>query len=106
MPRNLFPLLGQLLPCILLILMGWGLGDLSRFFSNPARVGLVAVMLITGIASSVMWFELHPLRKGTSAIGSLATAYFSVVTNIDKSFHRVPARRSMPPSMKCVLPVI
>jgi len=37
MPRNLFPLLGQLLPCILLILMGWGLGDLSRFFCKPGE---------------------------------------------------------------------
>jgi hypothetical protein len=69
MPRNLFLLFGQLLPCILLILLGWGFGDLSRLFSNPARLGLIAAVLIGGIASSVMGFELHPLRKGTSAIG-------------------------------------
>ena len=69
MLRILVLLCGQLLFCILLILLGWGLGDLSTFFSNPARGGLVAVAVIGSLASAVLGFELHPLRKGTSAIG-------------------------------------
>jgi protein-S-isoprenylcysteine O-methyltransferase Ste14 len=69
MPRILFLLLGQFLSCILLMQLGWGFDDVSQFFSNPARVGLVAVALIGALASAVLGFELHPLRKGTSAIG-------------------------------------
>lgn len=67
--RRFCLLLGQVLACVGLILMGWGFSGLPDFLSDGARAGLVAVAVLSGIASAALGLELHPLRKGTAAVG-------------------------------------
>lgn len=61
--------MGQFLPFILLILLGWGFDDVSTFFASWARIGLISVALAGVLAIAFLGLELHPLRKGTSALG-------------------------------------
>jgi protein-S-isoprenylcysteine O-methyltransferase Ste14 len=54
---------------LLLMLAGWGLGDLRAFFGDPARMGFVALGLL-GAGAAVAWgVEMQPLRKGLLPTG-------------------------------------
>lgn len=60
----------QILPGVLLILLGWGFDDLSGFVSNPARPGLI-VLLVSGVVAAVLLkLDLRPLRKGSTPVGN------------------------------------
>ena len=60
----------QILPGVLLILVGWGLDDMSGFVSNRARGGLL-VLGFGGAVCAVRWgLELQPLRKGLMPPGN------------------------------------
>jgi protein-S-isoprenylcysteine O-methyltransferase Ste14 len=59
-----FILTVQLLPGILLILLGWGFDDLTAFFLNPARLGLAAVVLVGAVTAVVFRLDSRPLRRG------------------------------------------
>jgi protein-S-isoprenylcysteine O-methyltransferase Ste14 len=59
----------QILPGVLLILLGWGFDDVSGFVSNRARGGLLVVGL-AGVVCAVRWgLELQPLRRGLMPAG-------------------------------------
>jgi protein-S-isoprenylcysteine O-methyltransferase Ste14 len=70
MPRASFILIVQLLPGLLLLAFGWGFDDLSTFFFNPARGGLVVLILAAGIAALFLEFDLQPLRRGSEPVGN------------------------------------
>jgi protein-S-isoprenylcysteine O-methyltransferase Ste14 len=55
----------QLVPGILLMLLGWGFNDLLEFFRNPARLGLVVLVLGGALVGGWWGLDFHPLRKGT-----------------------------------------
>lgn len=60
----------QILPGVLLILLGWGFDDMSGFVSNPARGGLL-VLGFGGAVCAVGWgLELQPLRRGLMPAGN------------------------------------
>jgi protein-S-isoprenylcysteine O-methyltransferase Ste14 len=69
MLRAIFILALQLLPSLLLVAFGWGLDDLSTFFLNPARGGLVALILAAGIAALFLGLDLQPIRIGSEPVG-------------------------------------
>lgn len=52
-----------------LILLGWGFDDLSGFFRNPARSGLVAVVLSGAVASIFLNLDFRALRRGAAPVG-------------------------------------
>ncbi len=54
---------------LLTMLAGWGLAALPAFFSNPARTGLVAVMIFAALCAFLLDIDLNPFRKGHSALG-------------------------------------
>jgi protein-S-isoprenylcysteine O-methyltransferase Ste14 len=56
----------QVLPCTLLILLGWGFGDLPAFFLDPARAALVAISFAGAVAAVTLKLDLNPLRKGAA----------------------------------------
>ena len=70
MLRSGFILFVQLMPGILLVMLGWGLDDWPALFLNPARGGLAAVAL-AGVAA-VLFFrlDLRPLRRGSTPAGN------------------------------------
>jgi protein-S-isoprenylcysteine O-methyltransferase Ste14 len=70
MLRSVFVLVVQLLPCVFLILLGWGFDDLPAFVMNPARSGFAAIVLAAATAAIFLRIDLHPLRKGTAATGN------------------------------------
>jgi protein-S-isoprenylcysteine O-methyltransferase Ste14 len=65
MVRRLSALIVQLTPILLLLLAGWGRDDWREFFVNPARSGLIAVVVLGAAAALVLRLDLHPLRRGT-----------------------------------------
>ena len=69
MLRAIFILALQLLPSLLLVAFGWGFDDLSTFFLNPARGGLVALILAAGIAALFLGLDLQPIRIGSEPVG-------------------------------------
>jgi protein-S-isoprenylcysteine O-methyltransferase Ste14 len=52
-----------------LILLGWGFDDVSGFFRNPARSGLVVVVLGGAVAGIFFHLDFHPLRRGAAPVG-------------------------------------
>ncbi len=72
MLRSVFSLAIQLLPGVLLILFGWGFDDLPAFFANPARAALAALVVIAALAAVLLRLDLHPLRRGSSGVGTQA----------------------------------
>lgn len=58
----------SLLPPALILtvfmLLGWGVGDLPGFFSNPARTAIIAVVVCDLAAGTLLRIELNPFRKG------------------------------------------
>jgi protein-S-isoprenylcysteine O-methyltransferase Ste14 len=68
--RFAFILAVQIVPCILLVLIGWGFDDLPGFFLNPARVGLTVIALAAAVAVVGYSLDLHPLRKGSTPVGN------------------------------------
>jgi protein-S-isoprenylcysteine O-methyltransferase Ste14 len=70
MLRLSFILIIQLLPGILLVMLGWGFNDLSMFFMNPARSGLAIVILGGAITALFSGVNLQPLRRGTKPVGN------------------------------------
>jgi protein-S-isoprenylcysteine O-methyltransferase Ste14 len=70
MSRSGFILALQVLPGVLLVLLGWGFDDLSAILRNPAQAGLAAIAL-AGVAAAVFFrLDLHPLRRGSTPLGS------------------------------------
>jgi protein-S-isoprenylcysteine O-methyltransferase Ste14 len=69
MLRRCFTLVIQLTPILLLLLAGWGRDDWREFFGNPARAGLMAVIILGAAAVLLLRLDLHPLRRGTSEAG-------------------------------------
>ena len=68
--RSGFILGVQLLPGILLVLCGWGFGDLSSFVQNPARLGLAAITIAGVVAAALFGLDFSQLRRGRAALGS------------------------------------
>jgi protein-S-isoprenylcysteine O-methyltransferase len=60
----------QLLPGLLLLTFGWGFDDLSTFLLNPARGGLMALILAAAITGLFLGLDLQPLRKGSKPVGN------------------------------------
>jgi protein-S-isoprenylcysteine O-methyltransferase Ste14 len=58
----------QLTASIFLVMLGWGFGDFSTFFTNPARTGLAVLVLAGAIAALFLGLDLHPLRRGSQPI--------------------------------------
>ncbi len=52
-----------------LVFIGWGLDDLTGYFSNPARVGVIVVGVIATIYALVAIPDFDPLRKGRRPTG-------------------------------------
>lgn len=69
MLRSAFILVAQLLPAILLVLLGWGFNNLPAFFANPARSGLAALTLAAAISAVLLRIDPQPLRRGATPIG-------------------------------------
>ncbi len=63
MLQSAFILTVQVLPCILLVLWGWGFDNWQAFFENPARATLAAVALAGAVAAILMKLDSNPLRK-------------------------------------------
>jgi protein-S-isoprenylcysteine O-methyltransferase Ste14 len=70
MLQSAFLLVVQLLPGVLLILLGWGFGDMPAFFINPARSGFAAIVLAASVTAIFLRIDFHPLRKGSAATGN------------------------------------
>ena len=70
MLRSAFILAVQVLPAILLVLLGWGFDDLPAFFLNPARSGLAAVVLAGMTTTILLRVNFHPLRRGSTPVGN------------------------------------
>ncbi len=60
----------QLLPGVLLLLLGWGLNDAPGFFRNPARSGLVALALMAAAVATLLQLDVYPLRRGIAPVGN------------------------------------
>jgi len=60
----------QIVPCIFLVLLGWGVDDLRAFFLNPTRLGLGILALVAAFAAVILGLDLHPLRKGSTPVGN------------------------------------
>jgi protein-S-isoprenylcysteine O-methyltransferase Ste14 len=59
----------QLLPAILLVLLGWGFDNLPAFFANPARSALAALTLAAAISVVLLRIDSQPLRRGAASVG-------------------------------------
>jgi protein-S-isoprenylcysteine O-methyltransferase Ste14 len=60
----------QLVPCILLMLLGWGFDDWRGFLGNPARAGLVALIFAGALAVVAFGLDFDPVRRGSKPVGS------------------------------------
>ncbi len=58
---TLFP---QLLLTLAAILVGWGLDDFADFASEPARLALLAVIVVAYFAGVALGIDPNPFRKG------------------------------------------
>lgn len=65
-----FTLAIHLMPILLLLMAGWGWHDWRGFFGNPARAGLMAVIVLSGGLVLLLGLDLHPLRRGLSHSGN------------------------------------
>ena len=70
MLRSVFNVGGQVVPALLMILLGWGFDDVPQFFSNPARTGMAAVTLAATVAAVLFKLDIHPLRRGVTPAGN------------------------------------
>jgi protein-S-isoprenylcysteine O-methyltransferase Ste14 len=70
MLRSACTLAVQLLPGVLLLLLGWGLNDAPGFFRNPARSGLVALALMAAAVATLLQLDVYPLRRGIAPVGN------------------------------------
>lgn len=52
-----------------MVISGWGLGGWQEYFANPARTGVVALVLMAAIAIFILGLDLDPLRPGQSKLG-------------------------------------
>jgi len=69
MLRSGFVLVVQLMPAILLVMVGWGFDNLPALVLNPARGGLAAVALAGVAAVLLLDLDLRPLRTGSPPVG-------------------------------------
>jgi protein-S-isoprenylcysteine O-methyltransferase Ste14 len=69
MSRSASLLAAQLLPAILLVLLGWGFDSLPAFFANPARSGLAALTLAAATSAVLLRIDPQPLRRGATPVG-------------------------------------
>ncbi len=67
--KNAVSALGQLVMTLGLLFIGWGLRDLRSFFAHPARIGLVAVVVMSFAAVMAFSLPVQPFRKGKQPIG-------------------------------------
>jgi len=67
--RSALMLTGQVVPCVLLPLLGWGWDDWGGWFANPARLGLTVIIVGGVVAAVLMRVDVDPLRKGVTAVG-------------------------------------
>ena len=65
--RSSLALMLQAVPGVVLMGLGWGWRDLRAFLQDPARAGLLLVLLAAAAIASAMNLNLHPLRRGTAA---------------------------------------
>ncbi len=70
MVRPAVTLAVQLLPAILLVLLGWGLDDLPAFFANPARAAFAALVVAAALAAFLLRLDMDPLRRGATPAGT------------------------------------
>jgi protein-S-isoprenylcysteine O-methyltransferase Ste14 len=60
----------QLLPCLALILLGWGFDSLPAFFMSAPRAGLMVVTLTAASVAAYCKIDFNPLRKGAGPVGN------------------------------------
>ncbi len=68
MLRSALILTIQLLPCLGLILFGWGFDSLPAFLMSAPRAGLVVVTLTAATVAAYWKIDFNPLRKGTGTV--------------------------------------
>ncbi len=61
-------LLARLVLVLGLLFVGWGLDDLPSFFAHPARVGLLAALLLSHVAVLAFSMPFQPFRKGKQPV--------------------------------------
>jgi protein-S-isoprenylcysteine O-methyltransferase Ste14 len=69
MLRSALILAIQLLPCLGLILFGWGFDSLPAFFMCAPRVAIVVVALTAATVAAYFKIDFNPLRKGVGRVG-------------------------------------
>jgi len=68
--RSALILAVQVLPCLGLILFGWGFDSLPAFFMSAPRAGLVVVTLIAAMIAAYCKIDFNPFRKGLGTVGN------------------------------------
>jgi protein-S-isoprenylcysteine O-methyltransferase Ste14 len=67
--QNFLFLATQVLLILILILCGWGLGDVRQFFADPVLAGLVAAVIFAAVAVLILKIDVRPTRKGRLPLG-------------------------------------
>jgi protein-S-isoprenylcysteine O-methyltransferase Ste14 len=77
--QNFLFLATQVFLTLLLILSGWGLGDLRGFFVDPARIGLVTAVLTAAAGVLILRIDVRPIRKGRLPLGHQTVVLLALV---------------------------
>lgn len=54
---------------VLAVVSGWGIADWRDYFANPARTGLILLVVMAAIVILILDVDLYPLRSGQSKLG-------------------------------------
>jgi len=77
--RSAFAVLIQYAVTLALLFLGWGLDDLRSFFVQPARFGLLLLILLGALIVLVFFPGLQPFHKGKQVVGRwLAVVWMAV----------------------------
>jgi protein-S-isoprenylcysteine O-methyltransferase Ste14 len=70
MIRCTFILTLQLLPCVLLVSLGWGFDEFPSFCLSPARRGLALAVFAGAFVAILLRLGLQPIRRGSAPAGN------------------------------------